>query len=1378
MTEQHPEGSERVGTADTLSVPEVAGEKTAVEPVAGTMPAGVELEEAFSVVGRPTAVRAFPRGVNGERRYPEVTVKETTAAARRSEPLAVAGVPADGRLTLTPEETDLHTKRALRLVLDVSALEAVVAGETANLLLPLADGSAVEVRIDRIRDRGGMTHTLEGGIPDEPQSSVVQLILHDGIVHGSLARYDIDQHLEYTILPSGHLAVRELDGSTMTARCGDPGHGECGPGCDGHHGHAEEAAPEESAPGPPSGDDGEPAGDTPGYVTMDVVVGYGREARIADGGVSQIEARIIASVDRMNLAFGNSLVDSTELMLLGTIEDPFYVFPGSTSGTMSSGDELGNLNNLSDGVLDTVSDYATALGADLRAFIVKDADGSAGVAYRPGRSSITARTYMTSNRITFVHELGHNIGARHSWGDSSGDSTTTVHNYGWRLDPPSSGQVRTVMAYDWGWTRIPYFANPLVEYLGARTGQVDGYNATGDPESDPRYVSGGYTGTAGAGFDGSNPALGARNADYLEAQAPGKAGHAVRTSFAVVDPAAAVTWNPATTYEIYWTGGDHTDTATVELFKSGVLDTVIASGVRGDDRKVAWTVPGSQAPGSDYMMRVTLNGSEVADSAFFTIGSALPSVVSQTPDRSEAQLAGQAQISITFSEPMNPATFSIAGDVASFTGPQGADLSGAILGSSWSNGDTVLTVTFTPQSAGGVYRMAFGPDILDLTGNPLDQDGDEFPGEMLEDGYAAIFWIGSGGGSGTIWSDLAGSDALDAGWTFSGGSWQSGSPAETPPNGPALGADGGPILAQNLGGSYNSGENSHAESPSIDCSGWSNVQLSFQGWKGAGKNDILTVQAFDGAAWQTVYTYQGPNGGAHDLAWTSYAPAVAAHADGNPDFRLRWTLADVTNGNSGTETGWQLDNIVLSGDGGLTPPPAPVVVAHSPSGSGEDPQDAIYLEFSQPMDTVSFALGDVASFTGPSGAIAVGGFAWISDTLLRIDFASQSAVGSYTLVLAPTVLDDWGQELDQDTDDTPGEAGDDQYVAGFIITGNTAPTDLALSPDSIAENEPAGSTVGTLSTTDAEGGTFTYALVAGTGDADNASFSISGDQLLTAAAFDFETKSSYAVRVRTTDDGSLSFEKALTVTVTDVPEPPTAPTGLTATAVSSSGIDLSWTDTSGNEDGFKVQRAPAGAGPWSDVTTTAADATSFSDTGLAVGSTHHYRIIATNPAGDSAPGNTEAATTWTFAEAWRHQHFGQTANSGVAADDHDADLDGVINLHERAFVTVPTDRTSVELPVTFPADDGGTDYLTMSFRRRQGTGSGTTEDGYSVAGLTYTVEHCEEPQHGVWNSGSLHLQEVSVVDNLDGSDTVTVRSKQPLGSPDHEFLRVGVEPAP
>jgi hypothetical protein len=103
-----------------------------------------------------------------------------------------------------------------------------------------------------------------------------------------------------------------------------------------------------------------------------------------------------------------------------------------------------------------------------------------------------------------------------------------------------------------------------------------------------------------------------------------------------------------------------------------------------------------------------------------------------------------------------------------------------------------------------------------------------------------------------------------------------------------------------------------------------------------------------------------------------------------------------------------------------------------------------------------------------------------------------------------------------------------------------APTDIGLSSSSVAENLAIGSTVGTLSTVDPDVGdtTFTYSLVSGTGATDNASFSISGTSLLTAEVFNFEVKSTYSIRVKTTDPAGATFEKVFTISVTNASEAP------------------------------------------------------------------------------------------------------------------------------------------------------------------------------------------------------------------------------------------------
>jgi hypothetical protein len=124
---------------------------------------------------------------------------------------------------------------------------------------------------------------------------------------------------------------------------------------------------------------------------------------------------------------------------------------------------------------------------------------------------------------------------------------------------------------------------------------------------------------------------------------------------------------------------------------------------------------------------------------------------------------------------------------------------------------------------------------------------------------------------------------------------------------------------------------------------------------------------------------------------------------------------------------------------------------------------------------------------------------------------------------------------------------------------NNPPTDIILTGSSVPENQPSGTTVGTLSTADPDvGNTFTYAFVGGSGSADNASFSISGNTLRTAASFNYEARSSYSVRVRSTDQGGLSFEKAFTVSVTDVVEPPVTPSNISP---SNGATDQSLTPT-------------------------------------------------------------------------------------------------------------------------------------------------------------------------------------------------------------------------
>jgi glucuronoarabinoxylan endo-1,4-beta-xylanase len=112
-------------------------------------------------------------------------------------------------------------------------------------------------------------------------------------------------------------------------------------------------------------------------------------------------------------------------------------------------------------------------------------------------------------------------------------------------------------------------------------------------------------------------------------------------------------------------------------------------------------------------------------------------------------------------------------------------------------------------------------------------------------------------------------------------------------------------------------------------------------------------------------------------------------------------------------------------------------------------------------------------------------------------------------------------------------------VVTFVWATNLAPTDIMLLNSTVSENLSSGATVGNLLALDPDcANTFTYNLVSGTGSDDNASFSISGSTLKTAATFNYQAKNSYSIRVRSTDQGGLFVEKVFVITVTKANETP------------------------------------------------------------------------------------------------------------------------------------------------------------------------------------------------------------------------------------------------
>jgi YVTN family beta-propeller protein len=91
--------------------------------------------------------------------------------------------------------------------------------------------------------------------------------------------------------------------------------------------------------------------------------------------------------------------------------------------------------------------------------------------------------------------------------------------------------------------------------------------------------------------------------------------------------------------------------------------------------------------------------------------------------------------------------------------------------------------------------------------------------------------------------------------------------------------------------------------------------------------------------------------------------------------------------------------------------------------------------------------------------------------------------------------------------------------------------------------------------------------------------------------------------------------------------PPAAPSGLAAVNNGNSEIDLTWTDNSSDELGFKIERRFDTGTQYTQVATAGADATSFNDTGLEANKTYTYRVRAYNEAADSDYATSAGATT-------------------------------------------------------------------------------------------------------------------------------------------------------
>jgi carboxypeptidase T len=125
------------------------------------------------------------------------------------------------------------------------------------------------------------------------------------------------------------------------------------------------------------------------------------------------------------------------------------------------------------------------------------------------------------------------------------------------------------------------------------------------------------------------------------------------------------------------------------------------------------------------------------------------------------------------------------------------------------------------------------------------------------------------------------------------------------------------------------------------------------------------------------------------------------------------------------------------------------------------------------------------------------------------------------------------------------------------------------------------------------------------------------------------SSTSYSYRVRAYNAaGDSGYSNTASATTAVAPVPPAAPTNLKATAASIRQIDLSWTDNSTNEEGFRIERCKgATCTKFAQITLMGPDVTAYTDSRLNARTTYCYRVRAYNTVGASAYSNIACATT-------------------------------------------------------------------------------------------------------------------------------------------------------
>lgn len=375
-----------------------------------------------------------------------------------------------------------------------------------------------------------------------------------------------------------------------------------------------------------------------------------------------------------------------------------------------------------------------------------------------------------------------------------------------------------------------------------------------------------------------------------------------------------------------------------------------------------------------------------------------PMVIASTPDAGHP--GPLDQIDLIFSEPIQDGTFTVD-DIASFEGPDGT----ISINSVDRIADDNYRITFPQQIAWGTYHLIVGPQVMDLAGNLMDQNGDGTSGDPLADRFDLTFDI-------ELWQDA--NSVIDFSSQYSSTSWSASQ---------ALGAPD----------TFAYGDSRDAWAPGSINGTTESLTVGFQ--TPVQSTGVIIRETFGNGFVRSVEVRDTDTGLFHLVS-----DAVDDSQPGTPvDYVVSWPITSysvdavrITIDTNHSLSYEEIDAVRLRG---VVPPDTsgPRVIGWSPDTGHPGPIDHVELVFDEPIVESSLTPDDVTAFVGPDGPLSIDSVNRISDSVYHLNFQPQTVWGTYSLTVGPDILDLAGNLMDQNGDDVSGQPIQDQFELSFDL---------------------------------------------------------------------------------------------------------------------------------------------------------------------------------------------------------------------------------------------------------------------------------------------------------------------------------------------------------